>query len=65
MDTTIDFMPKNPMLAFAYIPFQQWTDNIYDLEQGLDYGTIFPELNQPASLYEMGETRWIETKPQC
>ncbi|MBO7208861.1 MAG: spore coat associated protein CotJA [Clostridia bacterium] len=57
MDNFMNFMPENPILGFAYVPFQKWPDNLYDLEQGLMYGTIFPELNQPVSMYEVGETR--------
>ncbi len=56
MYNSIDFMPKNPKLAFAYVPFQQWPEKLYDLEKGLEAGTIFPELNQPVCMYEEGET---------
>lgn len=49
---SISFMPENPRLAFAYVPFQQWPDKLYDLKEGLDIGTIFAELNQPMSEYE-------------
>ena len=45
-------MPENPRLAFAYVPFQQWPDKLYDLKEGLDIGTIFGELNQPMCEYE-------------
>ncbi|OQB13879.1 MAG: Spore coat associated protein JA (CotJA) [Firmicutes bacterium ADurb.Bin193] len=48
----IPFMPEKPVLAHAYVPFQAWPEKIYDLEMGLDVGTIFPELNQPMSWYE-------------
>lgn len=51
----IPHMPKHPMLAFAYVPFQQYPEKLYDLQQGLMAGTIFPELNQPMSDYEV---RW-------
>ncbi|MDD2268209.1 MAG: spore coat associated protein CotJA [Eubacteriales bacterium] len=42
-----DTMPKNVSLAMAYVPFQMWSDDLYDLEQGLERGTIFPELFKP------------------
>lgn len=32
--------------AMAYVPFQQFKTT-YDPEKGLEYGTIFPELNKP------------------
>ncbi len=47
----------NPMLAHAYIPKQEWPEVIYDLEKGLETGTIFPCLNQPVCEYEWGETK--------
>lgn len=33
-------------LAMAYVPWQEWT-SIYELEKGLQCGTIFKELNKP------------------
>ena len=30
-------------VAMAYVPWQYW-NAVYDLEKGLAYGTIFPEL---------------------
>lgn len=33
-------------LAMMYVPWQHW-DQIYCPEDGLSYGTIFPELNKP------------------
>jgi hypothetical protein len=33
-------------LAMAYVPWQCW-NQVYDLEQGLQAGTIFPELDLP------------------
>lgn len=47
----------DPMLAHAYIPFQEWPDKTYDLEDALTAGTIFPCLNQPMCEYEWGETK--------
>ncbi len=43
---------SNKMLAHAYIPIQVWSESLYDLEQGLLAGTIFPCLNQPITDYE-------------
>jgi hypothetical protein len=48
----IPFMPERPILAQAYIPFQQWPEKLYGLDKGLQEGTIFPELNQPYTWYE-------------
>ena len=42
-----DVMPKNISLAMAYVPFQRWSDELFDLEIALDRGTIFPELYKP------------------
>jgi hypothetical protein len=33
-------------VAMAYVPWQHF-DKVYDPEQALQCGTIFPELNQP------------------
>lgn len=47
----------DPMLAHAYIPFQEWPKETYDLERALIVGTIFPCLNQEICEYEWGETK--------
>lgn len=49
----IPVMPDVPVLAQAYVPFQTWPEKLYDLDAGFREGTIFPELNQPMSWYEM------------
>ena len=41
-DTNIDRFP----IAMAYVPWQQFR-NLYDLEQALQVGTIFAELDKP------------------
>lgn len=33
-------------LAMQYVPWQHW-NQVYCPEEGLQYGTIFPELNKP------------------
>ena len=38
--------PSQTPEAMAYVPFQQF-HTTYPAEQGLEYGTIFPELNKP------------------
>ena len=40
--------------AMQYVPWQHW-DQVYCPEEGLNYGTIFPELNKP--LYGKGACR--------
>ena len=39
-------MEKCEHLAIASVPVQKW-NQIYDEEQSLEHGTIFPELNKP------------------
>lgn len=39
-------LPPNPVVAMAYVPFQQ-LDMMYSPENGFDRGTIFPELYKP------------------
>ena len=38
--------PKSTSLAMAYIPFQN-AGKLYSPEQGIQSGTMFPELNKP------------------
>ncbi|ABR49777.1 hypothetical protein Amet_3655 [Alkaliphilus metalliredigens QYMF] len=42
----IPFMPRQVMLANAYIPYQSFVD-AYSLSEALMKGTLFPELFQP------------------
>ena len=39
-------LPHDPVVAMAYVPFQV-ADSVYSAEQGLNSGTMFPELNKP------------------
>ncbi|MDR0406104.1 MAG: spore coat associated protein CotJA [Clostridiales bacterium] len=48
----IPVMPENPLPAQAYVPYQTWPEQLYDLDKGLSAGTVFPALDQPASWYE-------------
>ncbi len=41
-----DWSMEHFPLAMAYVPMQQFK-RIYELEEALQYGTIFPELNKP------------------
>lgn len=46
-----DEMPlKDFPVAMAYVPWQSW-DEVYDLDEGFEHGTIFPELNKPFLCY--------------
>lgn len=36
-------------IAMAYVPWQRLTNIYEDLDEALENGTIFPELNQPFS----------------
>lgn len=46
----IPFMPEDPMLAFAYVPFQKF-ENIYCSEKALQNGTLFKNLDIPFEHY--------------
>lgn len=46
----IPFMPGNPRLGFAYVPFQKY-ENLYDIRKGLQQGTIFKDLDIPFEQY--------------
>ncbi|MBQ4528914.1 MAG: spore coat associated protein CotJA [Clostridia bacterium] len=47
----IPFMPENPHLAFAYVPFQEFK-NLYSTDKALWRGTIFKELDIPFETYK-------------
>ena len=55
----ISFMPKNPHLAFAYVPFQKY-ENIYDTKKALYRGTVFQDLDVPFEC-----SGWEETPSVC
>ena len=40
------FYPDHFPVAMAYVPWQKF-GRTYDLDQALEIGTIFPELNKP------------------
>lgn len=41
-----DWSMDNFALAMAYVPMQHFK-NVYELDEALSVGTIFPELNKP------------------
>jgi len=43
-----DFMPKNPRLAKAYVPYQEM-DETFCPQESLRHGTTYPELVSPYS----------------
>lgn len=45
-DLFIRPIPENPVIAMAYVPFQN-ARKLYSPEQGICSGTMFPELNKP------------------
>lgn len=47
----IPFVPNDPRLAFAYVPFQRF-ENIYSVEKALCRGTIFKDLDIPFDCYK-------------
>ncbi len=47
----IPFMPKDPKLAFAYVPFQKF-ENIYCASKALKSGTVFQDLDIPFECYK-------------
>lgn len=55
MDEKLDMETTAPStecgrLGYAYVPIQAF-DKTYSLEESLDNGTMFPELNIPMSEY--------------
>ena len=39
-------LPENPVVAMAYVPYQN-PEQIYGPEEGINAGTMFPELDKP------------------
>jgi hypothetical protein len=39
-------LPENPQLTMAYVPYQNM-DTVYEADQALTRGTLFPELDKP------------------
>lgn len=44
---TPPFMPVNPQLARAYVPYQQHPSRMFPPKEALYKGTVFPELYKP------------------
>lgn len=40
-------LPKDPVPAMAYVPYQQWSNSLHSAERALDAGTLFPVLDKP------------------
>ena len=40
-------LPADPVPAMAYVPFQQWSQNLHSPERALASGTLFPVLDRP------------------
>ena len=40
-------LPKDPVPAMAYVPYQQWSPHTLSAERALDAGTLFPVLDKP------------------
>lgn len=49
-------LPENPVVAMAYVPYQI-ADNVYSAEQGINMGTMFPELSKPFEGESVGENK--------
>lgn len=45
-DFFITPLPKKTVVAMAYVPYQN-AAQLYSPEQGIQNGTMFPELNKP------------------
>ena len=43
-------MPENPILAYSYVPIQEWGE-LYAPAEGLRRGTLFPNLDKPLGVY--------------
>ena len=58
-NNTNAFFTSNPMYGHAYVPVQKMT-KIYNPSEGLNQGTIFPELVSPyAPLHSVAENKYL------
>ncbi len=54
--STPSLFPENISLAMAYVPFQAW-QNIYDVDDAFNAGTLFADLDKPFLGYGKGHRR--------
>lgn len=40
-------LPSDPVPAMAYVPYQQWSNQLHSAERALEAGTLFPVLDKP------------------
>lgn len=50
-------LPADPVPGMAYVPYQQWCNNLPNVEQAFDAGTLFPVLDKPFYGRRGGEPR--------
>ncbi len=49
-NANISTLPRTLSVAMAYVPFQQWCDDIYTADKALCQGTVFPVLDLPFTM---------------
>ena len=52
-DDTLRALPENPVATMAYVPFQE-DNGVYDVQQALMQGTLFPVLYKPFTAQRCG-----------
>jgi hypothetical protein len=55
-NTQPSLFPENVSLAMAYVPFQAW-QNVYDVDNAFNAGTLFADLDKPFLGYGKGHRR--------
>ncbi|WP_322183238.1 spore coat associated protein CotJA [Neglectibacter caecimuris] len=40
-------LPPDPVPTMAYVPYQQWSNQLHSAERALEAGTLFPVLDKP------------------
>lgn len=40
-------LPEDPVPGMAYVPYQQWQNDLHSAERAFDAGTLFPVLDKP------------------
>lgn len=53
----ITMLPSEPVIGMAYVPYQANGNDMYAAEQGIEAGTLFPNLDKPFEGETVGDNK--------
>ena len=53
----ITMLPSEPVIGMAYVPYQVNGNDMYAAEQGIEAGTLFPNLDKPFEGETVGDNK--------